>query len=146
MLQAAVLVGSGKNARHEDTRRRRSIALPLPAACVSQVKRCLVPVSLTGHWGTRHAVDGNDQPARSACSRLVLVRQLPGTCGGLRPARDDDGRLRLRRVYHFEYSDTGDNRRQGHVTLLGSDLLMLHLPHAPAPRLRVVASGSDELH
>jgi hypothetical protein len=84
--------------------------------------------------------------ARAACAaENLLLLDDTVALGGLRPARDDDGRLRLRRVYHFEYSDTGDNRRQGHVTLLGSELLMLHLPHAPAPRLRVMASGSEEV-
>ncbi|HQO29217.1 MAG TPA: DUF3301 domain-containing protein [Accumulibacter sp.] len=42
----------------------------------------------------------------------------------LRAVRDDDGCLRLRRVYQFEYSDTGDNRRVGRVTLIGSELLL----------------------
>ena len=70
--------------------------------------------------------------------------------GLLRPARDDAGRLRLRRVYHFEYSDTGNNRRDGQVTLLGSDLVMLHLLHPVHPqpaqrcRLHLVAGSDDE--
>ena len=61
----------------------------------------------------------------------------------LRPARDDEGRLRLRRVYRFEYSDTGDNRRNGQVTLLGSELLLLHLPRVPGSALRLVASEGE---
>lgn len=61
----------------------------------------------------------------------------------LRPARDDEGRLRLRRVYRFEYSDTGDNRRNGQITLLGSELLLLHLPRVPGSALRLVASEGD---
>ena len=58
----------------------------------------------------------------------------------LRLMRDDDGRLRLRRVYGFEYSDTGDNRRPGTVTLLGQRVELLHVrpqlyvvPKAPEP-------------
>lgn len=43
------------------------------------------------------------------------------------PARDDYGNLRWRRVYAFEYSDTGNNRRKGSVTLIGDVLLALHL-------------------
>ena len=61
----------------------------------------------------------------------------------LRPARDDEGRLRLRRVYRFEYSDTGDNRRNGQITLLGSELLLLHLPRVPGSALRLVASEGE---
>lgn len=52
----------------------------------------------------------------------------------LKPARDDEGRLRLRRVYVFEYSDTGDNRRAGSVTLLGDRVEFLHV----LPQLYVV--------
>lgn len=43
------------------------------------------------------------------------------------PGRDENGRLRLRRVYRFEYSDTGDNRREGAVTLLGDQVVALTL-------------------
>ena len=45
----------------------------------------------------------------------------------LRPARDDEGRLRLRRTYAFEFSDTGNNRRQGVIVTLGKDLAELQL-------------------
>jgi hypothetical protein len=45
----------------------------------------------------------------------------------LKPARDDDGRLLLQRVYTFEYSDTGDNRRRGGVTLLGHDVVLINV-------------------
>ena len=47
--------------------------------------------------------------------------------GSLWPARDDYGRLRLRRVYRFEYSDTGNNRRDGAVTLIGDRVLTVYL-------------------
>ena len=48
-------------------------------------------------------------------------------CISLRPARDDAGRLRLRRVYRFEFSDTGDNRRAGHIVMLGDEVQSLTL-------------------
>ena len=51
----------------------------------------------------------------------------------LKPARDDEGRLRLRRVYAFEYSDTGDNRRNGSVVLLGHRVLVLNVGLRPVP-------------
>jgi hypothetical protein len=38
----------------------------------------------------------------------------------IRLRRDHDGRARIERVYRFDYSDTGDNRRRGYVTLLGA--------------------------
>lgn len=60
-------------------------------------------------------------------------------------ARDEDGQLKLRRVYGFEYSDTGDNRRSGSVTLLGSTVEFLHI----RPQLYVVPKAPekyDHLH
>lgn len=42
-------------------------------------------------------------------------------------ARDDDGKLLLRRTYSFEYSDTGNNRRPGSIDLLGQDVIMLNV-------------------
>lgn len=43
------------------------------------------------------------------------------------PARDDQGQLTLRRVYAFEYSATGDDRRAGTVVLIGSSVIVLDL-------------------
>lgn len=72
--------------------------------------------------------------ARAACDAdgLLLLDDTVAL-GTLRPARDDAGRLRLRRVYHFEYSDTGNNRRRGSVTLLGCELVMLYVGPRPVP-------------
>lgn len=45
--------------------------------------------------------------------------------------RSDDGWLVLRRIYRFEFSDTGNNRLGGSVTLLGPGVQALYLaPHA----------------
>lgn len=45
-------------------------------------------------------------------------------------ARDDDGQVRIKRTYGFEYSDTGNNRRNGSVTLLGRRVIALYIaPH-----------------
>lgn len=41
--------------------------------------------------------------------------------------RDDRGRLRVSRTYRFEFSDSGDNRLQGRVMLLGGRIEMMHL-------------------
>lgn len=45
---------------------------------------------------------------------------------GMRLARNEAGRMTLRRTYGFEYSDTGNNRRKGHVTLLGHQVVMIY--------------------
>lgn len=41
--------------------------------------------------------------------------------------RDGDGLMRLRRVYDFEYSDTGNDRSAGSIVLLGSRVLVINL-------------------
>lgn len=47
--------------------------------------------------------------------------------------RDEEGHLKVRRVYGFEYSDTGNNRQKGSVTVIGSKVVTLHLAPRPAP-------------
>ncbi len=78
--------------------------------------------------------------AQAACAEEGL-QLLDGTVmiRALRPARDDDGHLKLRRVYAFEYSDTGDNRRPGSITLLGQRVEFLHL----RPQLYVVPKATE---
>jgi hypothetical protein len=65
---------------------------------------------------------------RAACEREGL-QFLDETvlCTRTRPARAADGRVRLRRVYRFEFSDDGMNRRAGHLRLLGPELESLEL-------------------
>jgi hypothetical protein len=41
------------------------------------------------------------------------------------PVRNDQGHVRLRRVYAFEYSDTGHNRRTGRITLVADKVSVL---------------------
>lgn len=58
---------------------------------------------------------------------------------GLR--RGDDGKPMLRRIYRFEFSDTGNNRLDGSVTLLGDGVQALYLaPHSGSvsPHLEVI--------
>ncbi|MEN9489914.1 MAG: hypothetical protein RJA63_363 [Pseudomonadota bacterium] len=56
---------------------------------------------------------------------------------GLRIIRAPRGSLAIQRTYAFEFSDTGDNRRTGQVTLLGTSVTMtytgLRSGIAPAP-------------
>jgi hypothetical protein len=65
---------------------------------------------------------------RKACERYS-VQLLDETVefAALRVARDDDGRLHLRRTYTFEFSDTGNNRRQGAIVMLGGELQDMQL-------------------
>lgn len=59
---------------------------------------------------------------RSACQRYDL-QFLDDTVSfsRLRLARNDEGELRLARTYTFEFTETGNNRRQGAVVMLGHE-------------------------
>jgi hypothetical protein len=65
---------------------------------------------------------------RSACERYQL-QFLDDTVAfaRMRLARDEDGQLRIRRTYTFEFSDTGNNRRHGAIVMLGAELADMHL-------------------
>jgi Protein of unknown function (DUF3301) len=60
---------------------------------------------------------------RRACERDAL-QLLDETveCVSLRPVRDADGRVALRRIYRFEFSDNGDNRRAGNIVMMGGEV------------------------
>jgi hypothetical protein len=78
--------------------------------------------------------------AQAACAEEGL-QFLDETVVGrsVKVARDEDGRLQLCRIYDFEYSDTGDNRRQGSVTLLGQQVEWLHI----RPQLYIVPKAPE---
>jgi len=65
---------------------------------------------------------------RSACERY-RVQFLDDTVAfaRLRLARDEEGQLKIARTYTFEFSETGNNRRQGAIVMLGHELADLHL-------------------
>ncbi len=79
-------------------------------------------------WDSLKAREAANAAIRPAC-RAVGLLFLDDTVAleRIRPARDEDGRMRVERVYRFDYSDTGDNRRRGHVTLLGARVLNVDL-------------------
>ena len=65
---------------------------------------------------------------RSACERYQL-QFLDDTVAfaRVRLARDEDGQLRIKRTYTFEFSDTGNNRRHGAIVMLGGEVADMHL-------------------
>lgn len=74
--------------------------------------------------------------ARAACTAegLMLLDDTVAIAG-LKPARDDEGRLKLQRAYDFEYSDTGNNRLKGSVVLLGHRVVLLNVGLRIAPNM-----------
>ena len=81
--------------------------------------------------------------AHQACA-AEGVQLLDETVVGALPrfGRDAGGRLRLRRVFSFEFSDTGNNRRRGSVTLLAHEVELLHL----RPHLQLIPNPHENLH
>lgn len=81
--------------------------------------------------------------ARRACARegvQFLDETVVGQ--GLRLARDDDGRVVLRRGYAFEYSVGGDDRNAGSVVLEGREVVLMDVSAHRLARRAVVI----ELH
>jgi len=77
--------------------------------------------------------------ARTACATEgLLLLDDTVAIAGLKPARDGDGQLRLRRVYEFEYSDTGNNRRNGSIVLQGHRVLIVNIGLRLVPDERVL--------
>ena len=69
---------------------------------------------------------------RAACERSGLQLLDETVAGaGLRLARNDNGELRIRRVFVFEFSDNGNNRRRGSVVVLGAQVQDLYLEPYP---------------
>lgn len=77
---------------------------------------------------TLNAREAGMAAAREAC-RAASLQLLDDTVAtaSVRLGRNDRGHVVIRRVYQFEYSDTGDNRRNGSVTLLGSRVVMMSI-------------------
>ena len=65
---------------------------------------------------------------RDACARYGL-QFLDETVSftRMRLARDDEGHVKIARTYTFEFSDTGNNRRDGAIVMLGGELQDLQL-------------------
>lgn len=86
-------------------------------------------------WDSLHAREAAVSASRSACE-AEGYQFLDDTVAieSVRPGRDSEGRVRLRRVYGFEYSDTGLSRHKGSVVMLGTEVLALSIGRHAPPR------------
>ena len=77
--------------------------------------------ALGGFWfHSIHILEIAREAGRKACLResvQFLDDTVAGT--GLALARDKNGRRILRRSYRFEFTETGNSRREGEVIMLG---------------------------
>ncbi|MEM7208485.1 MAG: DUF3301 domain-containing protein [Pseudomonadota bacterium] len=79
-------------------------------------------------WGATRAREVAINAAKAACQRsdvqlldqTVQLRQL-------KPKRDPHGRLRIARMYSFEFSVHGVEREAGYAVTLGDALVHVHL-------------------
>jgi len=88
-------------------------------------------VSGMGLWFWRDSLGAREQ-ARAASARACQqmgVQLLDDTVAleRLWPRRDRDGRLKLERLYVFEFTDTGQRRQVGSVLLVGARVEVLHM-------------------
>ncbi len=79
-------------------------------------------------WDSLKARETANAAMRLACKTEGLLF-LDDTVGlaSIWPVRNDDGHVRLKRVYGFEYSDTGHDRRKGTLTMVGHRVAALDL-------------------
>ena len=85
-------------------------------------------------WDMLRAREDANATMRDACERRgFLFLDDTVSLHSVRLVRDDDGRMRLRRVYRFQYSDTGHDRRDGSITLVAGLVAALDLD---GPRMR----------
>lgn len=85
-------------------------------------------------WDSLRAREAANQAMRAACNaRGWLFLDDTVALLSVRPARDDEGRMRLRRVFQFAYSGTGFDRRNGVVELMGSAIAVVALEGEPPP-------------
>lgn len=74
-----------------------------------------------------------DAGRRACAAEQVQLLDWTVALKQIRIGRDGNGRVQLRRSYEFEYSDNGDNRLKGGLTLLGDRLLTVHLDSREHP-------------
>lgn len=103
----------------------------------------IVALIATWWWTSMRAREAATQAARRAC-RTFDTQLLDDTVAlrGLRLRRDGRGVLVLRRTYRFEFTRSGAERFNGYATLLGRQVLDVHLDAVEHER----APGRHTLH
>ncbi|MEO8508551.1 MAG: DUF3301 domain-containing protein [Betaproteobacteria bacterium] len=85
-------------------------------------------------WDSLKAREAANAAIRPAChAEGLLFLDDTVALARIRPQRNENGRIELGRTYRFEYSDTGNNRRKGAVTLVGARILHVNLDLPPRP-------------
>jgi len=85
-------------------------------------------------WDSLKAREVANAAMREACRRAGhLFLDDTVALDSIRPVRASDGNVRWRRVFSFEYSDTGHDRRRGSLTMIGDTIDALEVAGRPEP-------------
>jgi len=86
-------------------------------------------------WDSLKAREAANLAMRAACKMEGLLF-LDDTVAleSIWPVRNEEGHLLLRRIYGFEYSDTGDTRQKGRVVMLADAVSSLDIGPRPPPK------------
>jgi len=85
-------------------------------------------------WDSLKAREAANAAMRAACrAEGLLFLDDTVALESIRPIRDEEGQLRMRRIFGFEYSDTGHNRRKGSVAMVGATMSAVDLGSRTRP-------------
>ncbi len=74
-------------------------------------------------WDSLKAREAANRAIRGACqAHGYLFLDDTVALAKLRPGRDAGGRFSMRRIYRFEFSDNGHQRRPGAIAMLGDQV------------------------
>lgn len=83
-------------------------------------------------WDSMRTREAANTAIRAACrARELLFLDDTVALRSISVTRNDAGHLVLQRVFSFDYSDTGDNRRRATVTMVGDIVAGITIPPAP---------------
>ena len=83
-------------------------------------------------WDSLKARETANAAMREACRHAGhLFLDDTVALESIRPVRDGEGTVRLRRVFSFEYSDTGHDRRRASLTMVGETIDAIRSPVQP---------------
>lgn len=90
-----------------------------------------IPAALLGLWWTgARARELATEHARSACHKQsVQFLDQTVALASIRPGRSTSGSTCLTRVFGFEFTDQGEHRDHGTVTMNGHRLVRVHFPY-----------------
>ena len=85
-------------------------------------------------WDSLRVREAANAAMRAACQvEGLLFLDDTVALESVWPVRNDEGQLTLRRIYGFEYSDTGHARRKGRIVMLADIVSSLDIGPRPPP-------------